>query len=464
MRALEQKRILIIGAGPTGLGAAHRLHELGHRGFTLVEQSAHIGGLAASFLDENGFTWDVGGHVQFSHYTYFDNVMDDVLKDQWIHHERESWIWIRDRFVPYPFQNNIHYLPDEDKKKCLRGLIRVAQHNHAAAPLANFADWINRSFGEGIAEIFLLPYNFKVWAYPPSELSHHWVGERVATVDLERVIENLVDGKNDVGWGPNNTFRFPLHGGTGEIWRRVASRLPSGSVQLNKRVERVETAARRVSFSDGSAEPYDILISTMPLDRLVQLSDLDTVRDNQRPLKFSTVHVVGVGLKGSPPPHLQTKCWIYFPESNSPFYRATVFSRYSPNNVPDASKYWSLMLEVSESPAKPVDHESVVESVVDGLLASRLIASKSDICDIWRYIAPHGYPTPFLQRDSVTQPLIAALEKVNVFSRGRFGAWKYEVSNQDHSFMQGVELVDRLGFGVPEMTINYPNIVNAHKR
>jgi hypothetical protein len=155
---------------------------------------------------------------------------------------------------------------------------------------------------------------------------------------------------------------------------------------------------------------------------------------------------------------------MYFPESNSPFYRATVFSRYSPNNVPDASKYWSLMLEVSESPAKPVERESVVESVVDGLLASRLIESKGDICDIWRYIAAHGYPTPFLQRDNVTQPLIAALEKANVFSRGRFGAWKYEVSNQDHSFMQGVELVDRLGFGVPEMTINYPNIVNAHKR
>ncbi len=463
MRDLEQKRVVIIGAGPTGLGAAHRLQELGHRGFTIVEQSGHVGGLAASFLDENGFTWDVGGHVQFSHYTYFDNVMDDVLKDEWIHHERESWIWIRDRFVPYPFQNNIHYLPDEDKKKCLRGLIRVARNNHAAAPLANFGDWINRSFGEGIAEIFLLPYNFKVWAYPPSDLSHHWVGERVATVDLERIIENLIDGKSDVSWGPNNTFRFPLHGGTGEIWRRVASRLPCGSVQLNKRVERVETAARRVVFRDGSIEPYDILISTMPLDRLVQLSDLDA-RHNQPPLKFSTVHIVGVGLKGNPPPHLQTKCWMYFPENNSPFYRATVFSRYSPNNVPDISKYWSLMLEVSESPAKPVDRESVVESVVDGLLASRLIESKNDICDIWRYIAPHGYPTPFIQRDQVTQPLIAALEKVNVFSRGRFGAWKYEVSNQDHSFMQGVELVDRLGFGVPEMTINYPNIVNAHKR
>ena len=48
----------------------------------------------------------------------------------------------------------------------------------------------------------------------------------------------------------------------------------------------------------------------------------------------------------------------------------------------------------------------------------------------------HGYPTPFLGRDELLAPLHAALERHCVFSRGRFGAWKYEVSNQDHTFMQ----------------------------
>ena len=47
---------------------------------------------------------------------------------------------------------------------------------------------------------------------------------------------------------------------------------------------------------------------------------------------------------------------------------------------------------------------------------------------------------------------------------GRFGAWKYEVSNQDHSFMQGVELVDRLALGDSELTLNHPETVNAGRR
>ena len=160
------RHITIIGAGPTGLGAAHRLCQTGYDDWCLYEKEAWPGGLATSFIDERGFTWDVGGHIQFSHYEYFDSLMDSLLGDQWFHHERESWIWVFDRFVPYPFQNNIRYLPKEAMRECLRGIIRLYQSNGRPAP-RNFRDWISSTFGEGIASHFMIPYNFKVWAYPP---------------------------------------------------------------------------------------------------------------------------------------------------------------------------------------------------------------------------------------------------------------------------------------------------------
>ena len=65
------------------------------------------------------------------------------------------------------------------------------------------------------------------------------------------------------------------------------------------------------------------------------------------------------------PDSLKTKCWIYFPEPQVPFYRATVFSNYSPNNAPPG--HWSMMAEVSESPEKPVAMDSIVEAVVAAL-------------------------------------------------------------------------------------------------
>ena len=169
MPDLDNAKVVIIGAGPTGLGAAWRLHELGFRNWRIFEREAYAGGLAASFIDNAGFTWDIGGHVQFSHYGYFDRLMDVLLGDRWLMHERESWIWMRDRFIPYPFQNNIRHLPERELKDCLTGLIRASTTTSIAAP-SNFDEWIHAQFGEGIAKHFMRPYNFKVWAYPPSDL------------------------------------------------------------------------------------------------------------------------------------------------------------------------------------------------------------------------------------------------------------------------------------------------------
>jgi protoporphyrinogen oxidase len=457
--ALHQARVAIIGAGPTGLGAAHRLHELGFKSFTVFEKELHPGGLATSFIDSAGFTWDVGGHVQFSHYTYFDDLMDKLLGDAWLHHEREAWVWMCQRFVPYPFQNNIRYLPSEEMRDCLRGLIACAR-DKSEMPPTNFKEWIYNSFGEGIARHFMLPYNFKVWAYPPSDLGYNWIGERVAQVDLERIVFNIVDNRDDLGWGPNNVFRFPACGGTGEIWKRLAYTLPGGSIVLGKAVEHLDTRRRRLIFSDGSKEDYDILISTMPVDELVHCSDRHELKPAAANLKYSATHVIGVGLKGAPNPQLRKKCWMYFPEASVPFYRVTVFSNYSPKNVPEGKGFWSLMAEVSESPAKPVEAERIVDQTVAGLLSAGLIESPADVVSRWHFRAAHGYPTPALCRDQALNAILPQLENYGVFSRGRFGAWKYEVSNQDHSLMQGVELVNRLSTGTEELTLNRPNEAN----
>ena len=154
---------------------------------------------------------------------------------------------------------------------------------------------------------------------------------------------------------------------------------------------------------------------------------------------------------------------MYFPESECPFYRVTVFSHYSPNNVPDIRRYWSLMAEVSESPVKPVDARSIVEDTVQGLVATGLIKSRDQVHHTWHRRLQRGYPTPSLGRDRALAELHPTLEERNVFSRGRFGTWKYEVSNQDHSFAQGVEVVDRWLDGTEEETLRHPEIVNSRR-
>ena len=119
------------------------------------------------------------------------------------------------------------------------------------------------------------------------------------------------------------------------------------------------------------------------------------------------------------------------------------------------------MLEVSESPDKPVIEDTIIRDVVVGAIRTGLIKNAESIVSTWHRRLEYGYPTPFLNRELMCAPLFKTLESMSIYSRGRFGAWKYEVSNQDHSLMQGVEIIDRLvGLASSEPTFTTPSLVN----
>ncbi len=452
-------RVVIIGAGPTGLGAAYRLSELRYSDFRVLESRDHPGGLASSYRDNMGFTWDVGGHVQHSHYAYYDTVMDQVLGDRRFYHEREAWIWLKGRFVPYPFQYNLHHLGAEDCEKALQGLERVPVEDR---PPDNFAHWIDATFGAGIGELFMRPYNEKVWGFTLDTLSADWIRDRVAVPDVRRMRQNVEARRDDVSWGPNTRFFYPAEGGTGAIWRGLSDRLPPDKLTWNAAVVSIDLGARQLTLEDGTTVGYTSLISSMPLDLLCGMCrglDEGTLQAATE-LVHSSCHIVGIGIHGPKPDQLDTKCWIYFPEADIPYYRATVLSNYSPHNVPAGDGLWSLMVEVCETPLYPVDPEQIVENCIARLRSDGLIPAPAGIVSRWHRREEHGYPTPFLDRRRVLGGVRRALEAHGVYSRGRFGAWQYEVSNQDHSFMQGVEVVNRLvGLG-DEITLDHPDRVN----
>src|ERR1700677_1890206 len=162
---MANRKIVIIGAGPTGLGAAYRLHELGYDNWVLYEKSDGVGGHATSHMDEHGFVLDEGGHVIFSHYPSFDKLIDKFLGNEVHERIRESWIVKDGSWVPHPFQSNLRYLPKEVQVRCLLGAAKAAS-NGGGGSAGNFRDWIMATFGEGIAEAFMFPYNSKVWTTP----------------------------------------------------------------------------------------------------------------------------------------------------------------------------------------------------------------------------------------------------------------------------------------------------------
>ena len=238
----------------------------------------------------------------------------------------------------------------------------------------------------------------------------NWLGERVAAPDLKLVMTNLIRKQEAGNWGPNATFKFPAYGGTHGIWKSVAKTLPQNKLRLKTAVTHIDPATKTAYCSNGLEVKYDKIISTMNVDQLVSIlpsaSDPthankfagipDSVSNAAKGLIYSTTHVVGIGLRGSACPDVAKMCWMYFPEDNAPFYRATVFSNYSPHlcpkadsklktlrladgtnkpdhDIPQEGPYWSLMLEICESAHKPVNRSTMMEEAVQGCVNTGLI-------------------------------------------------------------------------------------------
>ena len=485
----KKQRIVIIGTGPTGLGAANRLIKLGvlrsNTQVIILEQQEIPGGLATSQRDQNGFLWDNGGHVVFSHYPYFTQTLTEAVSE-WNQHTRAAYAFMKGsdgirRFVQYPVQDNIYAMGKVNREKSLKGLEEITNYPSKQRP-ANFDQWLLKHFGAGLCDVFMRKYNQKIWTVKTTEMNVDWVSERVAVPNFSKIkakIATSEKGKlvNDSNWGPNRFFRFPRYGGTGGIWKAVAKQVPRGWFHFHHKVTRINVNQRQLNVEIQSKTPkqyhlkYDYLMSTMPLHLLLRMmNDVDETSMKMKKFAeefvYTHTHVIGIGLKGQAPKLLEGKHWMYFPDSDAPFYRVTVFSGYSKDHVPPSGDYWSLMCEAAE----PMRHnnpsywtkENLLKETINALVNYEFIHS-DQVVSKYHQRLEYGYPVPFLRRKQLLTTIQPLLESKQIYSRGRFGGWRYEVGNQDHSFMQGVEIADFIMKGIPEETYPHPNRVNSMK-
>jgi protoporphyrinogen oxidase len=284
----------------------------------------------------------------------------------------------------------------------------------------------------------MLPYNKKLWSYPLDDMGFGWVGERVALPPIESVKRSIKTGRDNTHWGGNATFRFPLHGGTGGLMDNLAKPFRK-KIAFRHEAKRIDPARKLIEFKNGKRVSYRRLITSLPLDRLIKnvmTSPPPEVVRAAGELRYNSGWIVGIGINRK---IKSRRCWVYFPDERFPFYRVTYFSNYSPHNVAKPGEQSSFLCETAFSPGLKTDGSSVVEATIDGLVRARLIsdADRKRIATKWKIRIPRLYPIPAINRDASLKTIENYLEKHGIKSVGRFGGWRYEVGNMDHSFMAG---------------------------
>jgi protoporphyrinogen oxidase len=452
-------KVLILGAGPTGLGAAHQLEAKNCSDWLMVDSCNRAGGMAITEEDEQGFLWDLGGHVIHSHYAAFDKAI--ALHDDWVHPRRGGWVRVQEQWCPTPIQQSLGNLRNGEQIRA--ELLTGSRSEGAARPTAsssNLGDYYRNAFGQTLNETFFAPFNRKQWAWDLTQLDHSWTSLRSGS-GLQNVPQ--ASQKLERLEKPKDTSSFPYPRlGTGSLWQSIASSLPARNQRYSATVQKIDIKARRAYLSTGEVVSYTRCISSIPLNKLIGMigDQHPELKATLPDLKASSTTAVGLGFTGELPAALHGKSWVFSADPEVSFHRATVLTNFSPDLSNNGSKNgeprWSIMFETSSSSHRPIaiDQDSLVADHLAELRRWGAVGPEEKPLSVWYKHLEMGYPLPFIGRDellaSEQSNILSKLEQYGILTRGRFGGWRYESSNQDYAFVQGVEAVDVMSNGQVE--------------
>lgn len=407
---------IIIGAGITGLSyAAYTKND-----YIVIEKEDSPGGYCRT-INQDGFIWDYSGHFfHFQDHAIKSKVMNNIPPQEIISVTKQTQIRYKDRYIDYPFQKNIHQLPQEEFIDCLYDLFNNPFQNESS-----FKEMLYKKFGKAISEKFLIPYNEKLYACDLDTLDVDAMGRFFPYADKEQIIANFRSNKED---SYNSFFLYPK-GGAIEYIKSISKYVDINRISLNERIISIDRKKKQITTNKRVLK-YDNLISTIPFPQLLTLSGISfdpSIYTCNKVLVFN----IGFDKKGND----QVNHWIYFPEDKYSFYRVGFYDNiFSSNRL-------SIYVEIGLNQQDKVDINSAYQRVlsdlkISGIISDHKVVSKCSIIMNPAYV----HINSVMEEDKRLK--MNYLADNSIFSIGRYGGWMY--CSMEDNIKQAKELANKL--------------------
>ena len=399
---MEHTDVLILGAGISGMTAARFLTSES----TILEKRAFPGGLSTQYAS-GPYWFDFGGH-----YFHFHNApaireqLSDITPFQ--EHHRRSRVFLMNRFIPFPIQDHIAFLPAP-----LRRRIRKEISWNPKLTDTRMDSYLRSRFGETLFSLFFSPFMTKYYQRNLSELA---VGLEHGSIPLPNR-KSLFSNKRketETERGYNPVFFYPRKG-LREFWNKYRASVRT-SLRLTEEVVRIDIENRCLETKTRSYS-FQRLISSLPLPHLIAMMKglPDLTRQCSR-LSHTSTRVVNLVLAK----RRRRFHWVYLPEKAIPFYR---FGYY-----PGAG-YCTAYLEQSFPPTQGSHPRD--PGIETTLIRLGAIQSAKEIL----HVSIREIPISYILHDhawaKTVPPLLALLRKMDIHSIGRYGGWTYSSMSQD---------------------------------
>ncbi len=438
----ERDPIVVIGAGPAGLAAAH---ELGIAGAppVVLEKAGQVGGLSRT-QEYKGFLFDVGGHRFYTRSCEVRALWEDLCGDDLLTVRRMSRIYYGGKFFSYPLKprETLARLGMRESARVISGYLAVrARHR---LPARNLEQWTVNRFGRRLYEIFFKTYSEKVWGIPCTSIDADWADLRIGDLSMGKALRSALLGRRQIKTLIDR-FQYPRLG-PGLAWTRLQKRIEAagGQVRLGCEVVGLERDGMRVTSvvcrtSEGlESLPCSRIITSMPLADLIlglHPAPPERVVAAARDLRYRAFIMVGLILDRD---DLFPDNWIYVHSPEVRVGRIQNFRNWSAELVPVRGKS-SVGMEYFCDEGDEFWNRSDEELIALARreLAQLGLASEQDVSDATVVRETAAYPLYLhgYQREvGIIRAFVDRFE--NLQTIGRNGMHRY--NNQDHSMLAGM--------------------------
>ncbi len=420
-------KVGILGGGISGIGIQHFLEHPSE----VLEASPKIGGLCSTIF-VNGFGYDIGGHILFSKHEVINKLVENVLGENLNYCKRANKILYNGKIVKYPFENGLGALEKDEIYECLHGYLK----NDYPKP-TNLKEWCYHTFGKGISEKYLIPYNEKIWNWPSDQTEMGWV-ERIPKPPMEDILKSAL-GIETEGYLHQLYFKYPRFGGVEALVNALVKK--DAEITCNYRIRSIARCGAEWLVSDGkTTKNFDRIALTFPIHEAIDCFENvpAEVRETVRKLRYNTVNVVFIAVNDQ---SLLDHSAIYIPDPSVVTHRVCFMGFFSRELVKPGTS--SLIAEITSNPGDGV-HElndsDLISRTVQDLDRIGLIKKNSVIVThVTR--AKYGYPVYDLDYREKVAKMRNYFSSIGVDLCGRFAEFDY--INSDECLRRAMALAEK---------------------
>lgn len=422
-------KVAIIGAGISGMSAAHFLKE--NHDITIFEKDSKPGGLIKCRRINGSLFHTCGGHV-------FNSKRQDVLDWFWSKFNKEVEFTKTDRNscvfmdkndtslehdnIPYPIENHM-YLFDEDVQKVfyedLDEIDRVKGFNAKFTDYDSFGDFLRWRFGKTLYNLYFQPYNEKVWRRDLTTVPMSWMEGKLpmpTTKEMRDNNANKVEEKSFV----HSTFWYEKNDGSQFIADKLAEGLNiKYGVEIND-----------IQYVEGkwivSGEAFDIVFfcgNIKDMIKMIKGVDVEAYKVPVDALEYHGTTAVFCEIDKTP------YSWIYQPSRRHESHRIICTGNFSQTNN-DASISDGRITATIE-----FTDEIGKEDILDNL--KRIPLHPKYIDHIYNQ---YTYPIQDANTRGMIKELKSVLAPCGFYFTGRFADWEYY--NMDVAIGAAMDLVN----------------------